>query len=248
MKKVYLIVLGIFAGAAIALIALIWIRFHSIDVRYRLTVEVQDGDQIKAGSSVIDVAYPMADIFTDALPDVSISGYAPTVDLGEKGLLFLSFIDPIRTPAQRKESNMMRCFYRDIGCMPFVAYKLTKLIVSSSSSFHGERKAALAELLRQSGPREVPLAALPQLDRFLDINDPNTRVSVSPDDLAASFGPGFQLKRVILQLTDDPVTPPPEIWPQWLRVKRQNAEFRGDEPPPPRSWTPFLPWIEQGSR
>ena len=172
----------------------------------------------------------MEDICTDANPDVRISGYAPTVDLGEKGLLFLSFIDPIRTPAQQKESNdLMRCLYSDIGCMPFVAYKLTKLIVSNGSSFHGERKAALADLLRQSGTRDVPFEILPKLVRFGSINDPHTLAPVSPYDLAASFGPGVKLERVILQLTDDPVTPPPEIWPQWMKVKHQNTEFRGYE-------------------
>jgi hypothetical protein len=223
------VALGILAGLAIILIGSIWIRFHPIHVRYRLTVEVQDGDAIKTGSSVIDVAYPMEDIFTDAHPDVSGLGYAPTVDLGEKGLLFLSFSNPTRTPVQRKERNdLMRCGYSDIGCMPFVAYKLTGLIISSSSSFHSERKAALAELLRQSGSREVPFAYLPTLLRVRDINDlpmhasrfgnpPHHLVGVSPYDLAASFGPGVELKRVVLQLIDDPVTPPPEIWPQWLK-------------------------------
>jgi hypothetical protein len=84
-------------------------------------------------------------------------------------------------------------------------------------------------VLRQSGPRDVPFTVLPKLIRFTDINDPHTLVSISPYDLAASFGPGVQLKRVILELTDDPVTPAPEIWPQWMKVKGQNAEFRGYE-------------------
>jgi hypothetical protein len=229
MKKGCLTALGIFTGVLIASIALIWIRFHPVNVRYRLTVEVQDDDRIKTGSSVIEVSYPMEDIFTDAHPNVSRSGYAPTVNLGEKGLLFLSFSNPTRTPEQRKERNdLMRCGYSDIGCMPFVAYKLTRLIVDSSSSHHSERKAALAELLRQSGSREVPFAFLPTLLRVRDINDlpmhasrfanpPRRLVGVSPYDLAASFGPGVELKRVVLELTDDPVTPLPEIWPQSLK-------------------------------
>jgi hypothetical protein len=229
LKKGCLTALGIFTGLLIASIALIWIRIHPVNVRYRLTVEVQDDDRIKTGSSVIEVAYPMEDIFSDAHPDVSGSGYAPTVDLGEKGLLFLSFSNPTRTPVQHTERNaLVRCGYSDIGCMPFVAYKLSGLIVSSSSSSHSERKAALAKLLRQSGPREVPFAVLPTLLRVRDINDlpmhasrfgnpPRNLVGVSPYGLAASFGPVVELKRVILQLTDDPVTPPPEIWPQWLK-------------------------------
>ena len=229
MKNGCLTALGIFTGLLIASIALIWIRIHPVNVRYRLSVEVQDDGRIKTGSSVIEVAYPMEDLFSDAHPDVRGAGYAPTVDLGEKGLLFLSFSNPTRTPVQRQERNdLMRCGYSDIGCMPFVAYKLTRLNISGSSSFHSERKAALAELLRQSGSREVPFAILPTLLRVRDINDlpmhasrfgnpPRNLVGVSPYDLAASFGPGVELKRVVLQLTDDPVTPPPEIWPQWLK-------------------------------
>jgi hypothetical protein len=229
MKKGCLTALGVVTGLLIASIVLIWIRSHPVSVRYRLTVEVQDEDRIQTGSSVIEVSYPMEDMFVDAHPDVRSSGYAPTVNLGEKGLLFLSFSNPSRTPAQWKErSDLMHCGYRDIGCMPFVAYKLTRLTVSSESSFHNQRKDALAELLRQSGPREVPFAFLPTLLRVRDIDDlpmhasrfgnaPRRLVGVSPDDLAASFGPGVELKRVVLELTDDPVTPLPEIWPQSLK-------------------------------
>jgi hypothetical protein len=84
-------------------------------------------------------------------------------------------------------------------------------------------------LLRQSGPRDVPIAVLPELVRFQDINDPHTLVRLAPNDLAASFGAGIALKRVVLQLTNGRVTPPSENWPQWLRVKRKNTEFRGYE-------------------
>jgi hypothetical protein len=110
----------------------------------------------------------------------------------------------------------------DLGCLPFAAYG--KPGVSADFS---QKKAALKELLRQSGPRDVPFAVLSELVRFRDINK-KSLVAAPPDDLAASFGPGVELKRVILELTNDPVTPPPEIWPHWLKVKNQNAEFRGD--------------------
>jgi hypothetical protein len=127
-----------------------------------------------------------------------------------------------------ERNDLMRCGYSDIGCMPFVAYKLTKLI-GSDSSLHSERKAALTELFHQSGVRDVPLAILPKFVHFGDINDPHTLAQVSPYDLAVSFGPGVTLKRVFLQLTDDPITPPSETWPLWMKVRRQNVEFRGYE-------------------
>jgi hypothetical protein len=91
-----------------------------------------------------------------------------------------------------------------------------------------KRKAALDELLHKSGPRDVPFAVLPRFGRFLDINDPLLLVPVPPYDLAASFGSGVELKRVILQLTDERVTPPPENWPQWLKEKGQmRGKLRG---------------------
>jgi hypothetical protein len=103
-----------------------------------------------------------------------------------------------------------------IGCLPFAAYNKSGLRNEPS-----EVKASLNELLRQSGPRDVPFAMLPKFARFLDINDPLTLAPVALEDFATKFGSGVQLKRVILQLTDEPVGPPPEIWPQWLNEKHR---------------------------
>jgi hypothetical protein len=221
------VALGILAGLVVLIVGYFWLSFYFIHVRYRLTVEVQDGDQIKTGSSVIDVSYNIE-------PDWSPShfnshpttvGYAPTVDLGEKGMLFVTFFNARRTSAQQVERNrQVFCLFEDIGCLPFAAYHK-----SSGSTNMSEKKAALYELLRQSGPRAVPFIVLPKLARFRDASDRHKLVPVSPDDLAASFGSGVQLKRVILQLTDDPVTPQPQIWPLWTTAERQNSGLSGYE-------------------
>jgi len=84
----------------------------------------------------------------------------------------------------------------DIGCLPFAAYFQPGTDIGLSYS---QQKAALHQLLRQSGPRDVPFVILPKLVRFRDIT-PQTLVRVSPYDLAASFGPGVSLKRVVLQI------------------------------------------------
>jgi hypothetical protein len=224
---------GILAGLVILGIGYFLLNFYHIHVRYRLTVEVQDGDQVKTGSSVIDVAYNIQ-------PDQTVNlggrdthptpvGYAPTVDLGEKGLLFLTFANAPSGPGYhdgRNRNQQISCPLDDIGCLPFAAYFQPGTDIGLSYS---QQKEALHQLLRQSGPRDVPLVILPKLVRFRDINDQQTLVRVLPYDLAATFGPGVELKRVILQLTDDPVTPPPVNWPQWLKVKHQNTEFRGYE-------------------
>jgi hypothetical protein len=229
--KGFLIALGIFAGLGIAATAYVWLNFYTIHVRYRLTVEVEDAGQIKTGSSVIDVSYSIQ-------PDESVSlggrdthprpvGYAPTVDLGEKGILFLTFMNSTRTSEQRIARNkQVSCPLDDVGCLAFAAYDKPGADIGLAYS---QQRDALYDVLRQSGPRDVPFTVLPKLVRFKNISDPDTLVPVSPYDLAASFGPGVTLKRVILQLTDHPVTPPPQVWPEWMKVKGQKAEFRGYE-------------------
>lgn len=55
--------------------------------------------------------------------------------------------------------------------------------------------------VREIAPKDYPL-----LVTFTDINDPKTVKQVDPDDLAATFGPGVSLKRITLEITDEPVT------------------------------------------
>lgn len=221
-----LVALGIVAGLAILAVGFVWLNFYAVHVRYRLTVEVQDGDQLKTGSSVIDVAYNIEPVWSpshfNAFP--TPVGYAPTVDLGEKGMLFLTFVNATRTPEQRTERHRQTaCLFNDIGCLPFAAYRK-----SGGSAEFRQKKAALDELIRQSGPRDVPFIALPQLIRFLDVDDQHKYINLPPENLAPGFGPGVELKRVVLQLTDDQVTPLPENWPRWLKEKGQmSAVLKG---------------------
>ena len=88
---------------------------------------------------------------------------------------------------------------------------------------------ALRELLRQSGSRELPFFFLPKLIRFVEVNGEREWIELQPANLAISFGPGVELKRVVLQLTDEPVTPQPKIWPQWLVMELgpDSPLFRG---------------------
>jgi hypothetical protein len=229
MKGCLLAVLGIPAALVIIAIAIVWLNFYHVHVRYRLTVEVQDGDRIKTGSSVIEASYSVQPDWSPSGPhtyDPRIIGYAPTIDLGEKGTLFLTFNERRTALYAKERGKQVPCKFGVVGCVPFAAYNK-----SGAWSNATEERATLRELLRQSGVREVPFAMLPELVRFRNANDPQTREPVSPYDLAASFGPGVQLRHVTVQLTDDPVTPPPETWPQWMTVKGQNdtTDLRGYE-------------------
>ena len=228
MKKGCLIALGIPVAIVLGVIGILWFSFYDIHVRYRLTVEVQDGDQVKTGSSVIDASYDVQPDWSWSGPRTYLSsfvGYAPTVDLGKKGMLFLTFESIPRTPDNiRARNEQFFCAMDDMWCLPFAAYgKPGTGIATGVGPAFSKMKAAYNELLHKGGPRDVPFAVLPRFGRFLDINDPLLLVPVSPYNLAASFGPGVELKRVILQLTDDPVTLPPQNWPKWLKEKGQMS-------------------------
>jgi hypothetical protein len=219
MMKGCLSVFGFVAGLAVLAVAFLQFNFYNIKVRYRLTVEVQDGDLVKTGSSVIQVSYNIEPSWSpsefNSFPVPF--GYAPTVDLDGKGILYVTFSNAHRTPEQwAKRNNEVLCPFRDIGCLPFAAYRK-----SGGAADFRQKKAALDELLRQSGPRDVPLITLPEIICFQTIDGQQKYITLPPDDLTVGFGPGVELKRVVLQLTDDPVTPRPDIWPQWLKEKGQ---------------------------
>src|SRR4051812_18867488 len=198
-----LVSLGMIVGlAVIVVVAAFRLNFYDVHVRYRLTVEVQDGDQLKTGSSVVEALYDIQPTWSWSGPGnhTRVIGYAPTVDLGDKGLLFLTFADATRDPAEIVErNNYVFCAGDDMYCLPFEAYGERGTAVPAH---YYDRKVPLDVLLRQSGPRDVPFPALPKFARFRNGDDPRFLVHVSPRKLSATLGPGVELKRVVLQLTD----------------------------------------------
>lgn len=52
----------------------------------------------------------------------------------------------------------------------------------------------------------MPLADAPLLVTFGDLSDPASVMRVDPADLALSFGAGFALREITLEVTDDAVT------------------------------------------
>jgi hypothetical protein len=113
-----LVALGILGGLIVVVIGLFWGSFYDIHVRDRLTVELQDGDQTKTGSSVIDVAYNIEPDWMWSGPNTHLSsfdGYAPTVDLGERGMIFLTFENiPLTADNIRARNKQFFCAMDDM--------------------------------------------------------------------------------------------------------------------------------------
>jgi hypothetical protein len=69
-----------------------------------------------------------------------------------------------------------------------------------------EQDAAVASSKPRRDSLSCRRAHRPLLVTFADINDPASVQRVDPDDLAASFGPGYALTTITLAITDEPVT------------------------------------------
>lgn len=73
----------------------------------------------------------------------------------------------------------------------------------------------------------------PLLVTFDDVSDPMTVKRVDPDDLAASFGPGVTLKRITLEITDEPVTEGEveDVLQWWCGLKQSRTRLNGKRGP-----------------
>jgi hypothetical protein len=69
-----------------------------------------------------------------------------------------------------------------------------------------DNKVLTARLQNLRDTRSVSPSLYPRLVTFADVNNPKSVKLVDPADLAATFGPGFRLKEIKLELTDEPVT------------------------------------------
>lgn len=157
--------------------------------RFKMTIEVETPQGLKTGSSVMELAAGEAPIkLVGTGAGVDFKGEAVAVDLPGGQTLFALVGNTPR-------SN------------PF-----TGLVIDTfDPTFPREaRLVALVGALGQKSSvgRSVEIAPkdLPKLVRFRDIRDPKSVELVNPKDFAKSFGAGVNLKRIMLTVTDEPVT------------------------------------------
>jgi hypothetical protein len=210
MKKGSFIILVI----AVAVVAAweLWL-FPTWTIRYRLTLDVAVGDEIKTGSGVIEtvwhdqwIPFPLAPIGRPW--GVDVRGEAVVVDLGSRGVLFaLLAADETRLPSRSdlKGSASPPSFLLDAFYGPTGQGNATRQMLS--------------ELKSRRDIVEVPPGLLPLLVRFSDISDPTSIERVNPGDLAKSFGPNVKLVRATAQIVRAGIWPFNQSGrrtPQWL--------------------------------
>lgn len=186
--------------------------FPTLYLRYRLTLDVDVDGVTRTGSGVVEISYwilpdGLAGAAGGTLFHGEMHGYAITVDLGQRGLLFVVDSVPLLPRPRREAMNSLGSY---LGSLPLVAYGF---LGDDLPSF---MRRAIRQVQVKSGAIEVPPEKLPMIVRFVDINDKRSIEEVDPRDLASVFGPAVQLKRATVEITHDPISPLPPIWPDWL--------------------------------
>ncbi|MGV3633171.1 MAG: hypothetical protein ACO1NY_02400 [Pseudorhodoplanes sp.] len=181
-----LLLLAVCAGIG-ALAYAIWHKsgYPTQVYRYRMTVEVNLGDEVRSGSSVIEVRLTkQRQILPEVIPVRSnVSGEAVYVDLGEgRNLVALLASGPNAENRDHPQSVVPSHF---------------KLSYSDSD---------LPKYSSLRGEWTLPKDRLPTFVTFGNLNDLQSAKVVVPDEFEQTFGAGVTLRDVRIEMTDDPVT------------------------------------------
>lgn len=167
---------------------------HAATIRYRMTVEVATPQGLRTGSSVIQSTISMRrTVYDPRAIDYNVKGEAVAVAL-PGGTLFAVL-----------NNSAIGYDYPTY----LLHNALTHGIASPALSRQYDPPEWMEEIAEAGKVR--PIVALqpvdyPTLVRFRDPREITSMEIVNAEDLAAAFGPGVHLQRILLQVTDDPVT------------------------------------------
>ncbi|MDZ5696881.1 hypothetical protein [Chelativorans sp. M5D2P16] len=180
----------------------------------KVTIEVETPEGVKTGSSVVAVRWKengeLGRLNGPAFHS-NVEGEAPFVEVKPGAYLFAIL---------RGAAFLAPCTF--VGGAPISSHD--GLLVN-----YGLIAQTGPELERSRETRTVPEECMPMLVTFKDINDAATVERVNPDDLSATFGPGFQMKSIILGITDKPKTrgKVETVLRWWCDYRKRRARLNG---------------------
>ena len=188
------------------------------DYRYRLTVEVETPEGLRTGSSVIEVKQSLtraAGSPAHSAVQRRARGEAVAVDLPGGRTLFALL---------RSEDSVDWATYVMQNTAPKIRGETFEEKFDNMLLIKGEK--VLPRYWPPYGPGRRK-SGYPMLVTFGDMSDPTSVELVDPDDLAATFGEGSALKRVTVQMTNDPVSEEIEKRLGWLDAHgREHARLK----------------------
>ena len=165
--------------------------FPTVTVRYRLTIEALVDERPVSGSGIIEVTRSdTTAIGSMGGTGFSITGEAIAVDLAHKGQFFV----------------LLRG--REIGLPEDKSFP--PYIILEAFSRQLDKRANPVEQMRMLNklhPKaDLPIALLPMLIRFRDINDPRSVEKLDPNTLESAFGPSVHWRGATIEIVRDPPT------------------------------------------
>jgi hypothetical protein len=175
----------------------------SAEVRYRVTVEVDDRGTPVSASSVWGLVLRKG---LQGIYESELRGEAVALPLAGRGTLYALLTG--RTPAGRPSSSA------DMAMLPERLFGGLGQAATGRLPDHPERIDDIRNIARRTGETAVLDGAqlhpawhnFPFLVRFADPADPKSVVAVDPEDLASHFGEGVTISRVTVTITDEEVT------------------------------------------
>ena len=165
--------------------------YPTYDWHQKLTLEVQTPSGVKSGSTVNYVA--LKKIWTPAFlgydREYKFSGEALALDLAPGKVLFV-LLSGVDRPSQQ---GMAWGVFSD-------------LIPEEKDSAGNYIFEAYRNISKARETRVVPRKNYPLFLTFADLNDRSTFAIVDPDNLEATFGPGFSVKQITLGITSERLT------------------------------------------
>ena len=183
-KKTLLWVVGI----PLLLIGFYFLAYPSYDWRQKMTVEVEFKGKLYSGSSIVQIGWRENDLIGAVNGPNWIArkrGEAVVVNLEHGRFLF--------------------ALLSSGGNSGYIENLATKSLYNNGKN-RVWGKQAFRRVMDFNKPIMVPRKLYPLLVTFTDISDPKTVKRVEPNDLVASFGAGYVLKSITLEITDAPVT------------------------------------------
>ncbi len=154
--------------------------------RQKLTLIVITPQGDVKGSAVTSVKW------FDAGPQYknNMAGEAVVIDLGQGKILFALLNSPKGDDS----------YHMSLSLPSLLVNGKTTIDVGKTRGEHFD------EIRASKGAMSVPFKQCPMLVTFDDLNDPKSVKQVEPANLAATFGAGYALKSVTLEIVDEPVT------------------------------------------
>lgn len=204
--------LGLFVGGVAALLSGCGL-FGGNSYRFKMTVDVETPEGLRSGSSVYEVkGIGTRDLITGGKGTrTELRGEAVAVDLPGGKTLF-ALIKTVR---------------KDLAVMS---------MATLDPAFRNNKVESAHRISSGDGiesPEDVTPLDYPLLVSFKNIADPKSAERVDPINLVASFGVGYALRKITVEVTNERVTNrieqrlPLPFWQAWSQIHKQEMSRNG---------------------